>query len=47
MLVYGYEVVLLVEVAIHIHQVTTFQEDLNNKALKEALNLLPMVTDDA
>jgi len=40
MLNYSSEAVLLVEVAIHTHRVTTVQQDLNNKALREALNLL-------
>jgi len=41
------KVVLLVKVAIHIHQITTFQKDLNSNALNKALDLLPMVRGNA
>ena len=47
MLVYGFETVLPVEVTIYTHRITTFHEDLNNKAIREALNSLPMVRGDA
>lgn len=47
MLTYGSEVVLLVEVALHTHQLTTFQETSNNAALREALDLLPSVHGDS
>jgi len=40
-LAYGSKAVLPVEVALHTHRLTTFQEGLNNAALREALNLLP------
>ena len=43
MLVYGSEVVLPVEVVIHTHRVAAFQATLNNQALREALDLLPLV----
>jgi len=46
-LVYGSVAVLLVEVALHTHRLTTFQEELNNEALREALNLLPSVQGNA
>jgi len=46
MLIYGSRTMLLVEFAIHTHWVTTFQEDLNNKTLSEALDFLPMVRGD-
>jgi len=41
MLAYGSEAVLPVEVALHTDRLTTFQEGLNNMALREALNLPP------
>ena len=44
--VYGSKIMLLMEVIIHTHQLTTFQEDFNNKALREVLDLLPMVRGD-
>jgi len=47
MLAYGSKAVLLVEVALHTHCVTTFQEELNNATLHEALDLLPSVRGDA
>ena len=43
MLAYGLEVMLSVEVALYNHRLTTFQEELNNATLREALNLLPSV----
>jgi len=43
MLGHGSEVVQPVEVALHTHRLTTFQEKLNNAALREALDLLPSV----
>jgi len=39
--------VLPVEVVIHTHQVRTFQKDLNNKAPRETLDLLPIMRGDA
>jgi len=41
LLVYRLEVILLIEVAIHIHWLTTFQEEVDNSTLREALDLLP------
>ena len=46
MLAYGSEAILLVKVALHIHRLTTFQEELNNAALREPLDLLPYVRGD-
>ena len=46
MLAYGSEVVLLVEVALHTHQLTPFQEASTNAALREALGL-PSIRNDA
>ena len=46
MLVYSSEAILPVEVAIHTHRVATFQATRNNQALREALNLLPLVRGD-
>jgi len=46
-LTYGSKVVLPVEAALHTHRLTTFQEALNNTALREALDLLPSVRGDA
>ena len=43
MLAHGSEVVLTVEVALHTHRLTTFQKELNNAAVREALDLLPSV----
>ena len=43
MLVYGSNAVLPVEVAIYTHQITSFQEDFNYKALRKAHDLLLMV----
>ena len=37
---------LLVEVALHTHRLTTFQEELNNEALQVALDLLTSVRGD-
>ena len=47
MLVYGSEAVLPVELAIRTHRTTTFQTAQNNLALREALDLLPLVRGDA
>jgi len=47
MLAYGSEAVLPVEVAFHTHRLITFQEELNNVALQEALDLLPSIRGDA
>ena len=47
MLAYGSEAILPVEVALHTHQLTTFQEMLNNATLREALDLLPSIRGDA
>jgi len=47
MLAYGSEAVLPVEVALHTYQLITFQEELNNAALQEALDLLPSIRADA
>ena len=47
MLAYGSKVMLPVEVAFHTHRLTTFQEDLDHKALQEALDLLLSVWGDA
>jgi len=47
MLAYGFEVVLPVEVAFHTHWLTTFLEALNNAALREALDHLPSIRNDA
>jgi len=46
MLAYGSKVVLPVEVALCTHHLTTFQEELNNKALQEVLDLLLSVRGD-
>ena len=46
-LAYGSEAILPVKVAIQTHRLTTFQEELNNAALLEALYLLPSVRGDA
>ena len=35
------------EVALHTHRLTTFQEDLNNAVLREALDLLPSIRGNA
>ena len=45
-LTYDFKVVLPVEVALHTHCLTKFQESLNNSTLREALNLLPSVHGD-
>lgn len=47
MLTYGSETVLPVEVALHTHRLTTFQEAANNAALREALDLLPSIRGDS
>jgi len=47
MLVYGSEAVLPIELAIRTHRTTTFQIAKNNQALREALDLLPLVRGDA
>ena len=38
---------LPVKLAFHTHRLTTFQEELNNVALREALDLLPSILGDA
>ena len=43
MLTYVSKAVLLVEIALHTHCFTAFQEILNNAALQEALDLCPPV----
>jgi len=47
MLAYGSEAALPIEVALHTHRLTSFQETLNNVALREALDLLPSIRGDA
>jgi len=47
MLAYGSEAVLPIEVALHTHRLTSFQETLNNAALRETLDLLPSIRGDA
>ena len=47
MLAYRSEAVLLVEVALQTHCLTTFQEEFNNATLREALDLLPSIRGDA
>ena len=47
MLAYGSEAVLPVEVVLHTYRLTTFQEELNNATLREALDLLPSIRGDA
>jgi len=47
MLVYGFKVMLPVKVVVHTNWLTTFQEDLDNKALMEALDFLPLQRGDA
>jgi len=47
MLVYGLEAVLPIELAIRTHKVRTFQTTQNNQALREALDLLPLLRGDA
>ena len=46
MLAYLSEAVLLVEVTLHTHRLNMFQEELNNAALREALDLLPSIRGD-
>jgi len=46
MLTYRSEAVLSVEVALHSHRLTTFQEELNSTAFREPLDLLPSVLGD-
>ena len=43
MLACGSEAVLPIEVVIHTHRITTFQEELNNATLREALDLTPSI----
>jgi len=45
--IYISEARLPIKVPIHTQWVETFQETLNNQALQEALDLLPMVRGDA
>jgi len=47
MLMYGSEAVLPIELAIRTHRTTPFQTIQNNQALREALDLLPLVRRDA
>ena len=47
MLAYRSEVVPSVEVEPQTHRLTTFQEELNNAVLQEALDLLPSARGDA
>ena len=47
MLAYGSKAVLPLKVALHTHRLTTFQDELNNEALREALDLLPSIRGDA
>jgi len=47
MLAYESKVILLIKVTLHTHHLTTFQEELKNTALQEALNLLLSVQEDA
>jgi len=47
MLVYGSEAVLPIELVIRTHRTITFQIAQNNQALREALDLLPLVRGDA
>jgi len=42
LLTYGSEVVVPVKVAIHTHYIITFQEELNNVALRDSLDMLPL-----
>jgi len=44
---YGSEAVLPFQVTLHTHCLTIFQEELNNAALREALDLLPSFRGDA
>ena len=46
MLAYGLKVVLLVEIALHTHCLTAFQETLSTSVLREALDLLPLKRGD-
>jgi len=45
-LAYGLEAVLPVEVTLHTHCLITFQRELINAALREALDLLPSIQGD-
>jgi len=47
MLAYGSEAVLPIKVILHTHRLITFEEELNNVALHEALDLLPSIPGDA
>ena len=47
MLAYGSKAVLFVEVALHTHRLAIFEEELNNAALYEALDLLSSICDNA
>ena len=47
MLVYGSEAVLPVEIVVHTHRISTFQDNLNNQAFRDALDSLPIVRGDA
>ena len=46
MLTYGSEAIPPIKVDLHLHCVATFQEALNNLALREALDLLPSIRGD-
>ena len=47
MLAYGSEAFLLIEISLHTYRLTTFQENLNYAALREALDLLRSIRSDA
>ena len=47
MLAYRSEVIQPIEHALHTHRLSTFQEELNNVALRKALDLLPPIRGDA
>ena len=47
MLAYGLKAIVPIDVALYTHCLTTFQEELNNEALREALDLLPAIRGDA
>ena len=45
MLAYGPVAIFPVEVNLHTHRLTTFQKELNNAMLREALDLIPSICD--
>jgi len=47
MLAYRTEAILPVKVALYTYRLTMFREELNNIALRDALDLLPSVRGDA